>query len=291
MSEAKSVFITGCSSGIGFSAAKSLATRGYRVFAGVRTIKDQQKLQEIANTAKLKLIPVICDVSSNESVILAAQVVTAELKGSRLYAIINNAGMVQTGPLLHLPLSDWEAVFNVNVSGVLRIVQAFVPLLISSSPRSTKEYNSRIINISSISGFANFPLNGAYCASKHALESLSVVLRRELSVYSIPVSVIQPGNVRTEIWGKIPEKSCFLGTDYGTFHQGLLDSAKQYGSNSGVAPEDITNAITHALESPTPKKYYLMPGETLKTKLKFILVHKLLPEFWSDKKFSLMAKK
>ncbi|MFZ2313940.1 MAG: SDR family NAD(P)-dependent oxidoreductase, partial [Methylobacter sp.] len=268
----------------GLHSAKVLASHGYTVFGAVRTTSDQEKLLELAKSSQSEIVPIICEVTNRSSVSQACEEVKDYLKDRTLNGLINNAGIVITGPLLHLPLEDWEKVFDVNVTGVLRVIQAFTPLL--DTHESNIEPKGRIINISSVSGIANFPLNGAYCSSKHALESLTVVLRRELSLHSISVSIIQPGNVNTDIWNKIPESSPYSHTDYGCFHQGLLDYAKHSGPK-GVHPDVIVKAIIHALESPQPKSYYFMPGESLKGKLKFILNHCLFSSAKADKKFSI----
>jgi len=99
-----------------------------------------------------------------------------------------------------MEIKDLHHQFDVNVYGVLRVVQAFLPFLGAQIP--AKYPPGKIINISSVSGFVTAPFLGAYAMSKYALESMSDALRRELSIYDIDVVIMEPGAVSTDIWDK-----------------------------------------------------------------------------------------
>ncbi|MGH7438162.1 MAG: SDR family NAD(P)-dependent oxidoreductase, partial [Polyangiaceae bacterium] len=187
----KSVFITGASSGIGRDCALTLDRAGYRVFAGVRNERDAAALRSAASP---KLTPVICDVTDYASVATAARQVRDLLAGEGLDGLVNNAGISVSGPLELMPMSRFELQMAVNVSGQVAVTQAFLPLL--------RQRRGRIVFMGSESGLATLPLLGAYSASKHALESVANVFRLELRGFGIRVALIEPGSIKTAIWGK-----------------------------------------------------------------------------------------
>ena len=112
-------------------------------------------------------------------------------------------------------LSDevFRAQIEVNLFGVRNVTNTFLPLLGAS--KDFKGTAGKIINISSLSGIFNTPMNGAYCVAKHALESLGEVYRRELMMYGIQVCSIQPGPIQSKLWDKnISAMDAYLDTDY-----------------------------------------------------------------------------
>lgn len=108
--------------------------------------------------------------------------------------------MAVSGPLMHVPINDIKMQIDVNVLGVMRVTQTFLPLL--GAVEINKEKPGKIINISSVSGKIAYPFVGPYAASKHALEAISHCLRRELSIYGIDVIIVGPGSIDTPIWNK-----------------------------------------------------------------------------------------
>jgi NAD(P)-dependent dehydrogenase (short-subunit alcohol dehydrogenase family) len=124
--------------------------------------------------------------------------VGSQTKGRVIRGLINNAGVAAFGPMELLDDDAFDLSIDVNLIGVRNVTNMFLPLL-----RGTKsETPGKIINISSLSGIVNTPMNGAYCVSKHALESLADIYRRELLPVGIDVVSIRSGPIRSEIWGK-----------------------------------------------------------------------------------------
>ncbi len=177
---AKVVLITGCSTGIGRDLAQRLSQAGYTVVATARQVDSMKDLP-----AALQL-PL--DVSQPDSVKKAVAQTIAQF--GRIDVLVNNAGYAVTGALEELPEEKVKQVFDVNVFGVVRMIQAVVPHM-------RKQGAGRIINISSIAGKMSTPANGAYSATKFALEALSDALRVELASFGIQVVVIEPGSIRT----------------------------------------------------------------------------------------------
>ncbi|WP_353257208.1 SDR family NAD(P)-dependent oxidoreductase [Hyphomonas sp.] len=250
---ARSVLITGASTGIGFAAARHLSARGWTVFAGVRSQTDAAALTKGA-TGDLRAL--ILDVTKDEQVASAVGVISQALGNRRLTGLVNNAGIAKMGPLALQPLKDFEAHFNVNVFGMLRVTQAFVPLLGSDPARTGAP--GRIVTITSVGGRIASPFLGAYTATKHANEAMTDTLRRELALYGIDAIAVGPGSVRTPIWDKAEKdnaESPYAAGDYGpslkVFERTMLD-----GGRTGLPSEEIAAVIETALSDPKPKARY-----------------------------------
>jgi NAD(P)-dependent dehydrogenase (short-subunit alcohol dehydrogenase family) len=249
-----SVLITGASSGIGKATVAALLKRNYRVFG---TIRQESHASDLKNEFGSQFFPLLLDVRDGETVINAAKAVKETLDGSGLRALINNAGVTVQGPLMHFPLKEFQELFDINVFGPLRLIQAFLPLL--GAQRPSKTAPGRIINVSSVAGKLSYPFLGAYAASKHALEAMSDALRRELMIYGIDVIVIEPSEVATPIFDKQPRVSSYATTDYGAVHQKLLnqmDAMKQ----QAMPVDRVVKHVLDALEKKRPKtRYAVLP--------------------------------
>lgn len=248
----QSVIITGASSGIGRAAAEYLAQQNWTVFAGVRKDEDADLLR-----TQSKLIhPLILDVTKGDSVADAIEEVKTVLDGKTLNGLVNNAGIAQMGPLAHQPLDEFRAHFDVNTFGLLQMTQAALPLLGMDDFRDGPK--GRIVNITSVGGELAAPFLGAYCATKHAVESMTDTLRRELLVYGIDAIAIGPGSVKTPIWGKAEEKN--TDTPYAKTAWGLsieiFAEVMMYGGRNGLEPEVVARTVEEALTAKKPKARY-----------------------------------
>jgi NAD(P)-dependent dehydrogenase (short-subunit alcohol dehydrogenase family) len=249
----KSVFITGASSGIGRDCALTLDRSGYRVFAGVRNERDAEALRSAASP---NLTPVICDVVDYASVANAARRVRELLAGDGLDGLVNNAGISVSGPLELMPMPRFELQMEVNVHGQVAVTQAFLPLL--------RQNRGRIVFIGSESGLATLPLLGAYSASKHALEAVANAFRLELRDFGIRVALIEPGSIKTAIWGKAvddgirslkddPELRALYATQLP-----MLSEAPKLAEKMAIPVSTVTGAVRHALTARWPKARYLV---------------------------------
>jgi NAD(P)-dependent dehydrogenase (short-subunit alcohol dehydrogenase family) len=258
-----SVLVTGASTGIGRATVLHLASRGFRVFASVRKLADGADLPGTA---------VVLDVADGESIRAAAGVVGSALGGAPLDGLVNNAGIAVSGPLEFLPMPELRHQLEVNVVGPAAVTQAFLPFLRLSR-------RGRIVNMSSISGRIAAPLLGPYAMSKFALEAFSDALRRELEPFSIGVSVVEPGAIRTPIWEKgveaskeridgMPKRAVEL---YGERIESLRERARQMGER-GAPAEEVAKAVHHALVAERPKTRYLVGTDArLTAKLAWLL--------------------
>lgn len=275
ISEMKHVVITGVSSGIGKVTAELLAEGGYHVLGSVRRQADAAPLQ---STLGEKFTPLVFDVTDQQAVEAAAAQTANVVGGQGLAALINNAGIALWGPLMHQPLDEVRRHFDVNVLGLLGVTQAFLPLLGAVASQSRPP--GRIVNVSSVGGKITFPFIGAYGATKHAVESLSDGLRRELHIYGIDVIVIEPGNVQTPIWDKAEQEDVtrYEGTEYfeiiRQFQQDFADKGRK-----GMPPEVVGRTIRKAIESKRPRTRYALPNRAISG----WLVPRLLPDRWLDR--------
>ena len=176
------VLITGASSGIGRATAELLAGRGHRVFGGVRGPATTRPL------AGVELVPL--DVRDQASVKACVEEVLS--RAGRIDVLINNAGVNLVGAIEETSIGQAQALFDTNVIGVLRMIQAVLPGM-------RRQGAGQIVNISSILGFLPAPFMGVYASTKHAVEGLSESLDHEVRGFGIRVVLIEPPYARTNL--------------------------------------------------------------------------------------------
>jgi NAD(P)-dependent dehydrogenase (short-subunit alcohol dehydrogenase family) len=185
-----SVLISGAGRGIGRATALRLARAGWTVYAGVRRVEDGEAL--VAEAAGGDVLPVQLDVTSDAQI--------AALDGElpdRLDAIVNNAGIVVSGPLETLSAADLREQLEVNVVGAVALTNLVLPRL--------REARGRIVFVSSLSGIVSTPMTGAYNASKFALEAIADAWRLELRPWGVSVALVEPAMTDTDLWRNAPE--------------------------------------------------------------------------------------
>jgi NAD(P)-dependent dehydrogenase (short-subunit alcohol dehydrogenase family) len=248
------VVVTGASTGIGEATALHLDRLGFSVYAGVRREEAAARLR---GRGSARLRPLFLDVTDGAAIGAAVQVVGRATGEAGLAGLVNNAGVAVGGPLEFLPLEAFRRQLEVNVTGQLAVVQAFLPLL--------RAGRGRIVNISSVGGLLAGALLGPYHASKFALEALSDSLRQELAPWGLHVAVVEPGTIATPIWAK----SVAAADDpagalpplayerYGPALAALRAWAARSAA-SGAPPETVAAAVAHALTARRPKTRYLV---------------------------------
>ncbi|CAF1345099.1 unnamed protein product [Rotaria sp. Silwood1] len=183
----KYVLISGCDTGFGHGLAIELDKQGFNVLAGVlrpdNVISLKEKLSSRATVFRL-------DITNKEDIDAAFKLVNEKIKV--LHALVNNAGIGVGGHIDWTSMEVMREVMDVNYFGHVAMTKRFLPLLIVKR-------DSRVVNICSVAGYLALPSMSAYCASKYALESFSDCLRREMVPWSLRVSIIEPGFMRTPI--------------------------------------------------------------------------------------------
>jgi len=267
-SGSQTVLITGATEGLGKAAALLLAERGYRVFAAGRSAEKRAQLDARARQQKLPLESLEMDVCDNSSVQRAMAAVYQ--KSGTIDVLINNAGFVYVGAVEDLRLEDWRRQFETNFFGVIRVTQAVLPQM-------RERRKGRILMMSSVSGFVTPPTQGAYSASKHAIEALSNALRHELYPFGIHTILIQPGYIVTNIQSTAMDlaqayQEKFKAGPYAKIYTSYLGSAAATRAQSRTTPEDCARIMLKAIKAPQPKaRYGVTPLATFAKWAKWLL--------------------
>ncbi|OQB57063.1 MAG: NADP-dependent 3-hydroxy acid dehydrogenase YdfG [Deltaproteobacteria bacterium ADurb.Bin151] len=191
------ILISGCSSGIGLSLAREFASRGCRVFATAR------KPEVIEHLKSEKINTLALDVTDQQSI--DACVAEALARAGRIDVLVNNAGYALIGPIIDLSIDDLRREFETNVIGLVALTKAVAPQMIERK-------SGLVVNIASVSGICATPFAGAYCATKAAVNLLSVSMRIELAPFGIAVVTVQPGAIKSK-FGEAASNSIKLRED------------------------------------------------------------------------------
>lgn len=182
----KTVLITGCSSGLGFSMTNTLLADGWQVIATVRSIHNSQALHALQHPL-LKILQL--DVTNTQDIEEIKQFIKRECN-NELDCLINNAGFGLFGAVEDLTEQEVRYQLDVNLFGIIFLTQACLPAL--------RNRQGRILNISSVMGYLPFPMQSMYVTSKYALEGFSESLYYELIPHRIQVSLVEPGAFNTK---------------------------------------------------------------------------------------------
>lgn len=267
----KSILITGCSSGIGLSAAKILHEKGWHVFATARRDQDLQMLKHDLGISALYL-----DYSEPQSISETASKVLEETD-NKLYGLFNNGAYGQPGAVEDLTPDVLRAQFEANVIG-------WHDLTVRLLPAMRRANQGRIIQCSSVFGFVSGHYRGAYNASKYAIEALSDAMRQELRDTNIYVSLIEPGPIRTRFVEnaiEAYEKNIDIdNSPHTNKYKSRLEGMKKGGADVfKLEPEIVVEKLLHALTSRQPKsRYYVTIPTYFLAYAKRLLPTKLIDE-------------
>jgi NAD(P)-dependent dehydrogenase (short-subunit alcohol dehydrogenase family) len=260
MANSKDVVVTGVSTGIGWGTTKVLVSKGFRVFGSVRKQADADHLQREFGDG---FVPLTMDITDADAVHQAAQKVGSMTGDRNLVGLVNNAGIVVSGPLLYLRPIEYRRQLEVNMISPLVVIQAFAPLL--GTDKTRQGPTGRIVNISSTTAKVAIPFLGAYSSSKSGLEGMSDALRRELMLFGIDVVIIEPGTVNTAMYdkGEKEDLSEFKQTGYWealqNFQKGIVSEGRK-----GLSPERLGEAVHVALSTAKPKARYAVVPQRFK---------------------------
>jgi NAD(P)-dependent dehydrogenase (short-subunit alcohol dehydrogenase family) len=223
------VLITGASRGLGHALAAELHARGYDVVATARNLSD---LGDLDASDKVPLD--VTDPKSVEAAVAAA---------GELDVLVNNAGLTVQAAVEAVPVDVFRSVIETNLIGPLRLMQAFLPGM-------RKRGRGTIVNVSSGGVRSAPPLQGAYSASKAALELLSETLRKELEPFGVRVLVISAGGIRTEMRAR---QQRYGSEPYAALIEQFENRMEEYEKHGGGSPpEEIASAIADLIEQPDP---------------------------------------
>ncbi|MEM7733675.1 MAG: SDR family NAD(P)-dependent oxidoreductase [Pseudomonadota bacterium] len=251
---AKTLLITGCSSGIGLDAAHGMRARGWRVFASCRKEEDCQKMRDEGfESPRIDY--------QDEATIHAALAEVLEATGGRLDALFNNGAFASPGLLEDVPTDALRAIFEANVFGWHTLTRAVIPVM-------RKQGEGRVVQNSSILGFVSQPWRGAYVATKFAIEGLTDTLRLEMKGTGVAFILIEPGPVTSKIrenamahferW--IDWENAARSEDYQTLMTRLYGHGVP--DRFELPASAVTKKLIHALEAPKPRARYYVTTPT-----------------------------
>lgn len=266
----RSILITGCSSGIGLDAARTLHARGWRVFATCRQQADCDRL----TTEGLESFRL--DLADEDSIAAAVADVVART-GGKLDALYNNGAFACPGAVEDIPRGALREIFETNLFGTHDLTRRVIPLMRAQG-------HGRIVNCSSVLGLVGATWRGAYVSTKFALEGLTDVLRLEMRGTGIEVILIEPGPIATKIrenavahferwidWEHSARRNQYAAL------RGRLYDKKTKKDAFELGPEAVTAKLVHALESPRPRaRYYVTTPTYIAGFLRRILPTRLL---------------
>lgn len=271
----KSILITGCSSGIGLDAAKTLHNEGWRVFATCRQQKDVEQLQALG------LESYVLDYNNDDSV-TAGAAVALERTGGTLDALFNNGAYGIPGFTEDMPRDAMRHLFETNLFGQFQLINEVLPAM-------HKQGHGRIINCSSVLGLTALRYRGPYNASKFAMEGLTDTLRLELHGSGIHIVLIEPGPIDTKI--RINSQKPFekwIDVE-NSVHQSVYESTIKPRLYANKQPERdrfelpasaVTDKLKAALNSNKPKpRYYVTTPTYIMGTLKRLLSTRMLDRF------------
>jgi NAD(P)-dependent dehydrogenase (short-subunit alcohol dehydrogenase family) len=269
---ARSILITGCSSGIGYAAAHDLRARGWRVFASCRKQADCDRL--IAEGFEAPRLDYADSASSD-----AALAEVLEATGGTLDAVFNNGAFALPGAVEDLPRGGLAELFETNLFGPHDLIQKVLPVM-------RRQGHGRVINCSSVLGFAGMPWRGAYVSSKFAMEGLTDVLRLEMRDTPIHIILIEPGPITSKIrQNAIPNFEKWINWEASPrAEQYRTQLRKRLYENRGpdkfeLPPSAVTKKLIHALESRNPHPRYFVTTPTYIANL----IRRFLPTRLADK--------
>ncbi len=265
----RSILITGCSSGIGLDAVRTMKARGWRVIATARRAEDIARLKADEGVDALFL-----ELADAKSIASCAQAALA-MTGGKLDAIFSNAAYGQPGAVEDLTPELLREQIEVNLIGTHDLTRRLIPAMRAQG-------QGRIVQCSSILGFVAVAYRGAYCASKFALEGLTTAMRLELQGTGIHVSLIEPGPIRSRFADNALAK-LLANIDIETsvhrdVYRARIEAMKAGQSYFKLEPAAVSKRLVHAVESARPQRRYYV---TTPTYLAAIL-QRVMPPFATE---------
>lgn len=230
--------ITGCSSGFGEAMAFAFAERGYQVVATMRNPDNAPaKLKALAARSPADVMLARLDVTDAEMRKAIIALVVAQF--GRIDLLINNAGVGARGSVEDTPDSQWRTMFETNVFGPLDLIRLSLPIM-------REQGQGRIINVTSVAALMKTPFMGAYCASKHALDTATAALNIETRSFGVQVVSVMPGPFKTAL----PQKSLDRAAS-APYEAAATAFNRNFDGLEARAPDDITPVVTAALAAAT----------------------------------------
>src|SRR5580692_5241561 len=240
--------VTGCSRGLGRELAQAVLAAGHRLIA---TARDPRQLAFLAPGDRLRTVAL--DVVDAAAARAAVAVATSAF--GRLDVVVNNAGYIKANSVEDLPEDEFRRQIEINLFGVYNVTRAALPVMHA-------QRGGHIIQISSIGGRRGTPGLGGYQAAKWAVGGFSEVLAREVAPLGIRVTCVEPGGMRTDMFG-LGMLDAAIAPDY----QGTVSAAihRTFGNPAGARgnPAKIAQTILQLAREPEPPVHLLLGSDAV----------------------------
>lgn len=251
MSDSKTLFITGVSSGFGSALAQAALAAGHRVIGTVRNDSALTAFQTLDSERAHAVILDVTDFARIDAVVAQVQALYGPID-----VLVNNAGYGHEGIFEESPLEEMRRQFEVNVFGAVAITKAFVPYF-------RERRAGHIINITSMGGTITMPGIAYYCSSKFALEGISDTLSQELRPFGIAVTAVAPGSFRTDWAGRSMQRSPRSIADYDQSFDPIRKARQDKSGKQLGDPRKAAQAILQVIASPSPPDHLLLGSDAL----------------------------
>ncbi|WP_455853568.1 oxidoreductase [Pantoea endophytica] len=251
MSNVKTLFITGVSSGFGRALAQIALNRGYRV---VGTVRNAAAKTEFENLHAENAFAYELDVTHFAAI--DAVIADVETQLGPIDVLVNNAGYGHEGVMEESPLDEMRRQFDVNVFGAVAMIKALLPFM-------RQRRQGHIINITSMGGFITMPGISYYCGSKFALEGISETLSKELAPFNIHVTAVAPGSFRTDWAGRSMVRSARSIADYDVLFDPIRQAREEKSGKQLGDPLKAASAMLDVIESSNPPAHLLLGSDAM----------------------------
>ncbi|EMH4102827.1 oxidoreductase [Serratia marcescens] len=251
MASAKTILITGVSSGFGQALAREALAVGHRV---VGTVRNSEALQAFGALDTQRAFGYLLDVTDVERI----DEVVGEIESAvgPIDVLVNNAGYGHEGILEESPLAELRRQFDVNVFGAVAMIKAVLPGM-------RQRRRGHIINITSMGSFITLPGISYYCGSKFALEGISETLSKELVPFNLHVTAVAPGSFRTDWAGRSMVRSPRRLPDYDALFEPVRQARQEKSGKQLGDPVKAAHAMLALIESQTPPTHLLLGSDAL----------------------------
>ncbi|AVE52479.1 oxidoreductase [Serratia marcescens] len=251
MASAKTILITGVSSGFGQALAREALAVGHRV---VGTVRNSEALQAFGALDTQRAFGYLLDVTDVERI----DEVVGEIESAvgPIDVLVNNAGYGHEGILEESPLAELRRQFDVNVFGAVAMIKAVLPGM-------RQRRRGHIINITSMGSFITLPGISYYCGSKFALEGISETLSKELAPFNLHVTAVAPGSFRTDWAGRSMVRSPRRLPDYDALFEPVRQARQEKSGKQLGDPVKAAHAMLALIESQTPPTHLLLGSDAL----------------------------
>ena len=251
MTSAKTILITGVSSGMGRALAQEALAAGHRVVGTVRNREAQQAFEALNAQRAFGRLLDVTDVEHIDEVVEEIESTVGPVD-----VLVNNAGYGHEGILEESSLEEMRRQFDVNVFGAVAMIKAVLPGM-------RQHRRGHIINITSMGSFITLPGISYYCGSKFALEGISDTLSKELAPFNIHVTAVAPGSFRTDWAGRSMVRSARSIPDYNVLFDPIRRAREEKSGKQLGNPVKAAHAMLALIESQSPPVHLLLGSDAL----------------------------